>query len=294
MKIIKYILTVSVGLFLLINIFYSCTKEVQGENKEGGITKEEIIEDSDIKWKISEYKNGYSILRYTGSDTVDIIFPAEINGKKIYKISKENGIDIFDNKLKIVSVDLSNCIYLEEIGDSSFMQYESLKQIKFPNSLISIGDLALQGCKSLKNIEIPNRITRIGTRVFANCNSLESIEISNNVTYIGKETFSYCVALKNVKLPNSLLHIGEMAFSYTISLETINIPNNVISIGIGTFIYCTSLKEIFIPNSVTYIGAYSFANSGLTSISLPRRFNNYSDLLNRIKIPPSAKIIYYN
>lgn len=253
----------------------------------------EIIKDL---WELMEYKDGYSIIGYHGTD-FNITFPSVINNEKIYKVSI-NGNDMFPDipENVLISLDLSNSIYLETIGNSTFKNC-NLKSIKLPNSINYIGDSAFFGCISLNNVKIPNSVNYIGSYAFSNCTSLDYIAVSKNIANINehmfsgcsslksiiipdgiisisKNAFSECNSLKNIVIPNSVISIGDLSFSYCNSLEVINIShnNNIKYIGNSAFFYCNSLKSIIIPNSVTYIGnyAFSFCNS-LENIIIPNK-----------------------
>ena len=139
----------------------------------------------------------------------------------------------------IVELDLRDCEGLESIGKpdvypGAFKGCEKLTTVTLPSSVTTIGSFAFQGCTSLTNINL------------SACTSLDSI---------GDYAFYSCDGLTSIDLSacTSLDSIGRHAFRYCDSLEEINLGG------------CTSLDTID-------IGA--FANSGLTSITLPAGLQN--------------------
>ena len=61
------------------------------------------------------------------------------------------------------------------IGDYTFCNCTSLKNVTIPDSVISIGTSAFDNCKSLTSITIPDSVTSIGRCAFENCTSLEHV-----------------------------------------------------------------------------------------------------------------------
>lgn len=116
-------------------------------------------------------------------------------------------------------------------------------------SLSKIGEGSFKNCKSLKQIQIPSSITAIKDDVFRNCSSLEKISIPSTLISIGKDSFQNCKSLKKIILPTSLTSIGERSFMNCTSLEKINLPSSLISIGFLAFDGCTSLKQMSVPPS---------------------------------------------
>ena len=86
---------------------------------------------------------------------------------------------------------------LTEIGDSAFMDCNSLTSIKIPNSVTSMGSDVFGSC-GLTNIEIPNNVTSIGWNQFLGCRSLISIVIPRSVIKIDGLAFTDCDSLTDV------------------------------------------------------------------------------------------------
>jgi hypothetical protein len=191
------------------------------------------------------------------------------------------------------------------IGDSAFLNLDSLTSVSIPDSVAQIGVNPFGGCSSLKIIfvspehpyfstidgvlfrkadktlisypkgkesatyNIPQGITAIGYKAFFACN-LTAVTIPDSVTTIGKSAFDACLSLTSVIIPDSVTAIGDWAFSSCESLTSVSIPDSVTSIGGSAFSSCKSLTSVAIPDSVTSIGgsAFDFCES-LTSVSIP-------------------------
>lgn len=189
------------------------------------------------------------------------------------------------------------------IGEGAFESCSNLTSVNIPNFVTSIREVAFYGCSNLTSINIPNSVTSIGERAFENCRSLTSINIPTSVTAIGRAAFAYCTVLTSINIPSSVTSIGKRAFYYCRSLTSINISTSVTSIGERAFIGCRSLMSINIPNSVTSIEEYAFADcSNLTSVvfegSNPPRVTKITDIFenapNNLKliVPKGAKSAY--
>ncbi len=85
-----------------------------------------------------------TITGYTGTDE-SVVIPAEIGGKAV-----------------------------TAIGDYAFLEYDELKEITFPDSLVTIGESAFAGT-GLKNVTIPEGVKEIKEYAFEGCKSLTDV-----------------------------------------------------------------------------------------------------------------------
>ena len=85
-----------------------------------------------------------------------------------------------------------------------------------------------------------------------------------------------------VEMQNGITRIGAFAFYGLTNVTRVTLSKNLISIGAHAFDSCKGITQIVIPDGVTTLGdedelgngGYVFANSGLTSISLPDSITN--------------------
>lgn len=117
--------------------------------------------------------------------------------------------------------------------------------------VISIGEGAFYDyyanrCAAVESITIPDTVVNIGEKAFRNLTSLTSIEVPDSVTTLGRYAFWGCSSLTSAKLPDKLTSVPE-----------------------GTFVNCVNLADVNIPKSAETIGAYAFANTALTSLTIP-------------------------
>lgn len=186
--------------------------------------------------------NGIAILGSKYKEAIRISIPSEINGVPVASIENEAFYQ-FDSLKK---VDIPSSIL--SIGDSAFSCCKSLKSLYIPSSVTSLGDEAFFACWSLKNATILSPISSLGKRIFYNCTSLEEITLPKTISTIGEEAFYCCYSLDSITIPSSLSEIQDRAFGYCRALKTIYLPSSVTSIGVCAFLECSSLL-IFCENS---------------------------------------------
>lgn len=143
----------------------------------------------------------------------------------------------------IVIPDYVRELAVTQIGQSAFLQNNTVQYITMPESTRQISDSAMYGMKSLKTITIPKNTETLGKSVFAYCTALESVNFNTtSLSAIPEFTFYGCTNLNNVILPDGTVTIGNLAFAR-----------------------CTGMDKIYIPSSVEHISDTAFDNiSGLT------------------------------
>jgi hypothetical protein len=132
-----------------------------------------------------------------------------------------------------------------------------------------IGDYAFYDCVDLTSISLPEGLKTIGGYAFRGCTSLESVELPEGLETIGEYAFA-SGGLKSVTIPEGVTTIGDDAFYECISLESVNLPEDLETIGGATFYTCISLESVELPEVLETIGSFAFANTGLTSVTIPK------------------------
>lgn len=123
---------------------------------------------------------------------------------------------------------------------------------------------AFEGCKNLKKLVIPDSVEALGFRPFGGCSALEYLYIGKNVESINSVTFYNCKSLAKIKVhkenktfytKNGALY--ENLYYYKKPIKELRfVPVNKTSFKIA--------KDTFI------IGYFSFANSNVKQISIPK------------------------
>ncbi len=167
------------------------------------------------------------------------------------------------------------------VKGNAFPNCDTLKEITFPNSVISTGNYVFSGCDNLEIINFPESITSIGMLSRANTLNLSMINVNPaNPNYEsadgvlfdkGKKTLiCYPEGRKDASyiIPNSVISLDKWAFSDALSLEEVIIPDSVTTIS-SSFYLCTGLKEITIPKNVSSIQSDAFYGcTSLTAINV--------------------------
>ena len=159
---------------------------------------------------------------------------------------------------------------------------ENIKKVIVEKGITVIGNYAFYNMPSITEVELVEGLIEIGLSAFTNT-SLKIVTIPASVTDIGTDAFvsttieEYKVAEGNPSFSTDEGALYEKIKDYTYmqyfppksDLTTYTIPDGVISISQNCFANAKNLQKINIPDSVTMIQAYAFANSGITSITIP-------------------------
>ena len=187
----------------------------------------------------------------------------------------------FDCKLQ--SVDLPQG--LKNIGPYAFEHCHFLEQISIPESVEEISISAFSYCVNLKTVVLPNGITFIPDSCFWHT-GVESIIIPSSVKEIKSAAFAGS-QLKRISFAEGLQVIEDRAFKQCEKLEEIVFPSTLKSLGESSFADCYSLSKVncqgyyvmskpSIPYGIKNIPQYCFANTNITTITLPSTVENIS------------------
>gem|GEM_PF-2708573 len=155
----------------------------------------------------------------------------------------------------------STTYIVKYIGYCAFYDQQGLTSVTIPNSVVEIEDWAFQDCENLVSVTIGASVESIGEGAFFGCTSLTGIVVDPSNTHFEAD--------------------GGALFTA----------------GKGTLMaYPTAAGAYTIPNSVEYIANYAFANTGLTSVTIPgsviqiggRAFAECTDLMEVNFLSPSS------
>lgn len=154
------------------------------------------------------------------------------------------------------------------VPDYEYIGNGSLTTILF-NRINDIGIGAFEYCTNLEHIQTNanNNSVKIGFSSFAHCNKLQTVDfILNNIP---SRCFYDCNSLLNISCNGNNVTIEDEAFYNCNELQKISGIENVKYIGVKAFYNCFSLTNITLSRHLETIDAYAFANSGLTTITIP-------------------------
>lgn len=133
-----------------------------------------------------------------------------------------------------------------QIEDSAFSGCSKLKNVIFPQTLLTLGGSAYSGCSALTSVTFNSNLKTIGANAFEGCSSLSQLTGFENtvVSSIGANAFKGCSSLVDVSLPNAIQTVGENAFANCSGLATINFINDsnlsTLSVAANSFTGTTS------------------------------------------------------
>lgn len=170
--------------------------------------------------------------------------------------------------------EIKNVVFPESvisIGKGAFSHCKKVSKIEFPKRLQILEDYCFCDCETLTAIILPDSLIEIGDSAFDNCEAVKTIRLGSNLSAIGYAAFNGCRNTSNIDLPKSLNSIAGKAFSNCRSLTSIAVPINVKKIENETFSYCVNLQSIELSPSLSYIGVKAFEGCySLEEITIPQ------------------------
>ncbi len=133
-----------------------------------------------------------------------------------------------------------------ELGGSAFNRCTGLATISFEENskLTTMGNNTFYQCESLKDVVLPNSLTTMGYSTFYYCSSLETVTLSENIEELTNSSFRYCTSLKEVVVPEKVTIIDNYAFDGCTSLTKVTIPEKVTELKNKVFQNCEKLASI--------------------------------------------------
>ncbi len=158
---------------------------------------------------------------------------------------------------------------LQEIGNYAFTKCNALKQIVLTDGIKKMGDGTFANCVALESATMPS-VEELGSETFFGAEKLSFVKFGNGAWTIGERTF-IGTALTEVDFKNitseKFTTIGAYAFNGCDKLTKVDFRSTITTIEEGAFSGCKALTDIAVENVKTF-GAYSFYNTGLTSLPL--------------------------
>jgi hypothetical protein len=219
----------------------------------------DVVEIDGLGYNLDAEKKEAVLYRMVeGNAATEIVIPETVVYENEAYPVKSIWMLVFANCTNITSVTIPNTV--EKIWDCAFSGCTSLVSVNIPESAKSIGQWAFSGCTSLKSIVIPKSVEKIEDAAFKECGSLESIVVSSENPYY--DSREGCNAI--IETATNKLIAG---------CKNTIIPNTVTAIGNYAFCGCRDLESVTLPESLECIGYYSFAGTGLTTVTIPVNVN---------------------
>lgn len=243
-----------------------------------------------------ENENGEIIITAYKGKKKDVVFPNEIEGKRVVQIGKvnEDGSSDYVTDGSIQSIYVPGSV--KAIDNVAFCDCEELYNVTLEEGIERIGPSAFRLCKNLTEIVIPNSLVSIGSDAFSET-GIKEINIPNSVKEIGGRAFTDCKDLTEVTFSAGLEIIDNCAFADCEKIASVTFPDSVKKIGLDAFRGC-KIKNVTLPDGMTeFDGARTFENCEITFKGAVYTPNEYDDLYTAINghpyeapsgIPPAA------
>lgn len=156
-------------------------------------------------------------------------------------------------------------------GDAVFAGSSLVTSLNLPSTVATISSNFFQS-SYLTSITIPQAVTSIGSNAFQDCRNLETAAFAGvpQITTLGERAFLNCKAFKKIDFPKSISAFGYGTFEGCSVLDEVTFESGFTSLnGDVVFRNCTSLKSVAIPSTVTVISDGFFAETGITSLTIP-------------------------
>ena len=213
-------------------------------------------------------------------DTVELIDVNTVYPYAFYKCNTINNVVLgrsvypyglgigafYDSAIK--TVDMSQCVEMEEVQEFTFNECRKLEEIIFPMDarLTTFGKCLFSWCDSLSALTLPNTLTTIKTedggfsKLFVSCNALEEITFPDSLLNSDRYLFEKCNSLKKIVLPTYFQNIG----SYDYIMECPAFEELVLPV----FSYTNEENEnVIINTSVGMQNPYAFIDRRCTNFS---------------------------
>lgn len=191
-----------------------------------------------------------------------------------------------------------------EIGQSAFLNNETLKDVTLGKNITKIGPNAFSGSsiqtltiQGTENSQNKSEIA-IGNQAFASCAQLSKAEL-NGVQTIGTYAFMQDTKLTSVSFGTSLEVIEESAFQNA-GLKSVNLPDTVTTIGESAFDGTQVSGTVQLPASLVNLGTKAFATTAdaltlllpltETDTTLPVTQDQYLGMANKTGIKWNASV----
>lgn len=134
-----------------------------------------------------------------------------------------------------VSVEFPSSVTLVTFG--AFAGGTYLTEVKFNGGVEEIGESAFINCESLTSIETPSSLKRIIGSAFLNCSSMSVLTLNEGLEEIGEDAFFGCSSLTSITIPISITRMDYTCFNRCVNISSIyvNATSEPCTAANGTF-----------------------------------------------------------
>ena len=250
---------------------------------------------------------------FSGTGLTEVVLPSNLTSL---------GAGVFQDCKQLVTVTDLNKTQVKIIKPSTFQGCIELKNVSFPNKLLSIGDNAFNNAKKLETLDLSNTdINTFGNNSFQDTTGLKTIDLPDTdidtLTVIGSGAFlnsgitrlakkSAPISDAFITLPATVGKLGNGAFANTkikgFDMSAVT-SKTLTTLPADFFNNATSLETVKLSNVIKTIGENAFAGAtNLKTIDLSNTvvetiganvFSNASQL-QTVVLPNTIKVIGEN
>ena len=113
---------------------------------------------------------------------------------------------------------------VQQIGRAAFWACINLEAVSVPTTLKTVGDDSFGQCWSLRELDFGETSVRFEGRIAPMACGLERVVLPKNIQRLPDGAFYYCERLSEITLPHGIREVGKGAFEGCKSLRRIEIP----------------------------------------------------------------------
>lgn len=251
--------------------FYGCTYVTSVTFQKGG-TEPFVMKDADSKTGVATTKHVF----FACPNLTSIIFPARLESLGAYALyTASSSREIYGTGLSEIGFE-DGC-NVTKIGDYAFAN-TLLTEFTLPASVTTVGKKVLSGCSALESLTLS-----VGTTSAMLANLVDDVQNLKTVT-IPEGNQELLTDEKGVVYDVDKTQIAYVPYGF--DAEEYIIPASVEKIGAKAFQNRKSLKKIVFASAAEgedekslTIDASAFENSGLTSVTLPKRLSTMGSMI---------------
>lgn len=194
-----------ISLFLILSLIFCFAACGGNETPDENINNNSVVDNAD--------DNSGNIITSNNEITVDDVKNAPVSPESDFEVYEpDSGVVIIDsyigNEEIVVIPETINGKKVTEIGDSAFVNADTVRAVKFADTIECVGSHAFKLNESIEIIVCGANVKKIEDYAFSSCPNLRSIELNDGLEYIGDCVMISNPCLKEFYIPGSVKEIG--------------------------------------------------------------------------------------